>query len=77
MEIWNMKTLSLTERTSSDGRLQLDIQTGVPGSLVEVVVVINEATSSGRRKYDLRDIVGKLHWKGDALSEQRRLRDEW
>ena len=30
-----------------------------------------------RRKYDFSDLVGKLKWKGDAVAEQRRLRDEW
>lgn len=27
--------------------------------------------------YDFSDLVGKLEWKGDAVAEQRRLRDEW
>lgn len=30
-----------------------------------------------KRKYDFADLVGKLKWKGDAVAEQRRLRDEW
>lgn len=28
-------------------------------------------------EYTLLDLSGKLAWKGDALAEQRRLRDEW
>lgn len=28
-------------------------------------------------KYDFSDLAGKLQWRGDALAEQRRLRDEW
>ena len=28
-------------------------------------------------KYDFSDFVGKLKWEGDAVAEQRRLRDEW
>ena len=27
--------------------------------------------------YDFSDLVGRLTWKGDALAEQKRLRDEW
>ena len=27
--------------------------------------------------YDFSDLVGKLQWSGNALDEQRRLRDEW
>lgn len=29
------------------------------------------------KKYDFSDFVGKLQWEGDALAEQRKLRDEW
>jgi len=28
-------------------------------------------------KYDFSDLVGKLEWKGDAVDEQRLLREEW
>ena len=27
--------------------------------------------------YDFSDLVGRLTWKGDALAEQKRIRDEW
>ena len=27
--------------------------------------------------YDFSDLAGKLEWQGDAVEEQRRLRDEW
>jgi hypothetical protein len=29
------------------------------------------------QKYDFSDLVGKLEWKGDAVKQQRQLRDEW
>ncbi len=29
----------------------------------------------GCRKYDFSDLAGKLKWKGDAVVEQRRIRD--
>ena len=29
------------------------------------------------QKIDFSDIAGKLSWEGDALAEQKRLRDEW
>ncbi|MBI2729485.1 MAG: hypothetical protein HYX40_01805 [Sphingobacteriales bacterium] len=28
-------------------------------------------------KYDFSDLVGKLKWNGDAVAEQKKLRDEW
>ena len=27
--------------------------------------------------YDFSDLIGRLTWRGDALSEQKRIRDEW
>jgi len=27
--------------------------------------------------YDFSDLAGKLTWRGDAVTEQRRMRDEW
>lgn len=29
------------------------------------------------RRYDFSDLTGKLEWKGDAVAQQRSLRDEW
>ena len=29
------------------------------------------------KQYDFSDLVGKLSWSGDAVAEQKRLRDEW
>lgn len=37
-------------------------------------------TSNGEpisSRYDFSDLAGKLEWKGDAIAEQRLLRDEW
>ena len=28
-------------------------------------------------KYDFSSVAGRLKWKGDAVKEQRKLRDEW
>ncbi len=40
--------------------------------------VVNEHTEAAKPvKYDFSDIVGKFSWKGDAVAEQRKLRDEW
>lgn len=30
-----------------------------------------------KSKIDLSNIVGKLSWQGDALAEQKKIRDEW
>jgi len=46
----------------------------------EVVLIIGDKKTVSRNKnmrYDFSKITGKLKWKGDALKEQRKLRDEW
>jgi len=30
-----------------------------------------------KQTFDFSDLAGKLTWAGDAVAEQRRLRDEW
>ena len=34
-------------------------------------------TNAQKSKYDFSDLAGKLQWRGDAVTEQRRMRDEW
>jgi predicted DNA-binding antitoxin AbrB/MazE fold protein len=36
-----------------------------------------DSSADQRARYDFSDLVGKLTWRGDALNEQRRIRDEW
>ena len=40
-------------------------------------VIIFPVETQKKQKYDFSDIVGKLHWRGDAIKAQRALRDEW
>ena len=40
-------------------------------------VRITVESVAGPKGYDFSDLVGSLRWKGDAVAEQRRLRDEW
>lgn len=47
---------------------------------IPVIVTFLEDTPSPEpppRKYNFSDLAGKLKWKGDAVAEQRTLRDEW
>jgi len=45
----------------------------------EISVVLNPILSEARPKhsYDFSDLVGRLTWRGDAVTMQRNLRDEW
>ena len=46
-------------------------------TLSYVEVVKQTPYGSGKPIFDFSDLAGKLQWKGDAVEEQRRLRDEW
>jgi len=40
---------------------------------LKVIVLVAEKA----KKYDFSDVAGKLEWQGDAVQEQRKIRDEW
>jgi hypothetical protein len=41
------------------------------------VIPVREKGIALSRRYDFSDLVGKLEWKGDAVQQQRLLRNEW
>ena len=74
-----MTTLRVRATVDPDGRLRLDVPTQLPAGEVDAVIMV-DAPDNGKPtppRYDMTDLAGKLKWQGDALSEQRRLRDEW
>jgi hypothetical protein len=74
-----MKTLTLTGKIDANGHLRLDIPTHLPPGEVELVLVINAASSrpASSLKYDFSALAGKLQWQGDAIATQRAIRNEW
>ena len=46
---------------------------------VKVIVLSEEKPiqTVSKPRYDFSDLSGKLAWSGDAVAEQRALRDEW
>lgn len=51
-------------------------------STLDYVTIVQPPTAPAMgepapRKYDFSDLAGKLEWKGDAIAQQRLLRDEW
>jgi len=43
-----------------------------------IVMALDEATTNiEKKKYDFSRFFGKLQWKGNALAEQKKFRDEW
>ena len=42
---------------------------------MKVIVLVSDDIEEN--KYDFTDLIGKLEWQGDAVKEQRKIRDEW
>ncbi|NMF62812.1 hypothetical protein DP113_16020 [Brasilonema octagenarum UFV-E1] len=74
-----MEVLKFTAMIDESGYLSLNIPRQLAAQEVNIVVVLNPVSSSGKQKlnYDFSDLVGRLTWRGDALCMQRTLRDEW
>ena len=72
-----MQVVKTKGEVGTDGRLRLDLPVELPAGAVELVLVVGSAPQPNGTKYNFADVAGQLQWKGDALREQRRLRDEW
>lgn len=62
-----------------NGRVSIDIPPGFPQTLCELILlpVEPEGTPEEAPRPDFSDLAGRLKWKGDAVAEQRALRNEW
>ena len=72
-----MQVVKTKGEVGLDGRLRLDVPVQLPAGAVELVLVVGSAPRPNGQKYNFTDVVGKLQWQGDAVEEQRKLRDEW
>jgi len=78
-----METLKLKALVKKNGHITIDIPTGYKTGEVELVIVLNRVLGNDNvqelsdNKYDFSKFSNKLKWKGDAIKEQRKLRDEW
>jgi hypothetical protein len=72
-----MQVVKTKGEVGPDGRLRLDVAVELPAGTVELVLVVGSTPQPNGQKYNFADLVGKLQWHGDALEEQRKLRDEW
>jgi hypothetical protein len=61
----------------ADGHLRVDVPMELPAGTIELVMVLGRALPSSGVKYDFSELAGKLQWQGDAVQQQRILRDEW
>ena len=72
-----MRVVKTKGEVGVDGRLRLELPVELPAGPVELVLVLSTASTRNGQKYNFSDFVGQLQWEGDAVREQRRLRDEW
>ena len=70
-----MQIVKTKGEVGADGRLRLDVPVELPAGAVELVLVVGSTPQPNGQKYDFDDLVGKLQWQGDALEEQRKLRN--
>jgi len=72
-----MQTVRTHGTIEADGSLRLNIATDLPAGEADVVVVIHSTRNGNGEKYDFSKLAGKLNWRGNAIAEQRGIRDEW
>ena len=62
---------------NSSNPLSIDLPKEYENRKLEVIVLPLDNIPSLKKKFDFSDLVGNLEWKGDALAEQKKLRNEW
>ncbi len=62
---------------TTESPLTIELPQEYQNRKVEVIVLPLEEPLEQPKRYDLSDFFGKLKWEGDAVAEQRKLRDEW
>jgi hypothetical protein len=73
----SLRVLKTKGEVGVDGRLRLELPVELPAGPVELVLVLSTPSARDGAKYNFSDLVGQLQWAGDAVREQRNLRDEW
>jgi hypothetical protein len=76
-----METLRMTAKPGKHGRVIINVPPRFRSRKLDLVVVLNEISNTAEKKtggeYDFASLQGRLRWKGNALKEQKRLRNEW
>ncbi len=72
-----MRVVKTTGEAGADGHLRVDVPVELPAGPIELVMVVGGPSPPIGARYDFSDLAGRLDWRGDAVREQRILRDEW
>lgn len=59
------------------GLLTIELPEEYENRKLEVIVIPVDDQIEKKGKPDHSQFFGKMQWKGDALAEQKKLRDEW
>jgi hypothetical protein len=62
---------------NSTNPLTIELPKDYENKKLEVIVLAIDEKATISKKYDFTDLAGKLEWKGDALTQQKKLRNEW
>ena len=65
------------ERVVRPIRRKISVEVPQEFSAFSCRVIVVPLREVRKRQFDFSDLAGKLQWNGDAVAEQRRLRDEW
>ncbi len=71
-----MESLKTKGEIDENGVLHLDLETGLPGSIVELEITISPEKQK-QNNYDFSDLAGKLSFKKHGLEIQREMCEEW
>jgi len=76
---FNMQVIHLKVQgqIESNGHLHIDVQTQLPAGEADVALTISSTGKPTSNGYHFSDLAGQLVWRGDAVAEQRGIRDEW
>ncbi|HEY1921874.1 MAG TPA: hypothetical protein VGG44_03830 [Tepidisphaeraceae bacterium] len=69
--------LKVQGQIEPNGHLHLDVQTQLPAGQADVALTISSNDTAKDNRYEFSDLAGRLAWRGDAVAEQRGIRDEW
>ena len=69
--------MPVIERTVRPRRNRVSVEVPREFNAYTCRVIVVPLQEVKKQNYDFSEFVGKLQWKGDAVAEQRRLRDEW
>lgn len=74
-----MEVIKLKAEIDNTGKLNINLPTNLKAGEVDLVVIVNPVSKKDKRQntYDFSNLVGELSWRGDAVTIQRKLRDEW